>query len=66
MPEAADYDAPPEAWSGQRPQTPDDLPMIGRAGAENLFVNAGHGSLGWTFAFGSAERLLTAIEHAGA
>lgn len=61
MPEAARYDEAPEAWAGLRPQTPDDLPMIGRAGLENLFVNAGHGSLGWTFAFGSAERLLDAV-----
>jgi D-amino-acid dehydrogenase len=61
MPGAARYDDAPEAWAGLRPQTPDDLPMIGRAGAENLFVNAGQGSLGWTFAFGSAERLLQAV-----
>lgn len=61
MPQAARFDAAPEPWIGSRPQTPDDLPMIGRAGAENLFVNAGHGSLGWTLAFGSAERLLQAV-----
>ncbi|MFC2969719.1 FAD-dependent oxidoreductase [Acidimangrovimonas pyrenivorans] len=61
MPGAAEYDAAPEAWAGLRPQTPDDLPMIGRAGADNLFVTAGQGSLGWTFAFGSAERLLQAV-----
>jgi D-amino-acid dehydrogenase len=36
--------------------------MIGQAGAENLFVNAGHGSLGWTLAFGSAEALLQSIK----
>jgi glycine/D-amino acid oxidase-like deaminating enzyme len=35
--------------------------MIGRAGAANLFVNAGHGSLGWTLAFGSAEKLLQVV-----
>jgi len=35
--------------------------MIGRAEFENLFVNAGHGSLGWTLAFGSAERLLHTV-----
>ncbi len=58
MPEAADYHKPPDIWAGLRPHTPDDLPMIGRAGAENLYVNAGHGSLGWTLAFGAAEALL--------
>lgn len=61
MPGAAEYDATPRAWAGLRPQTPDDLPMIGRAGEANLYVNAGQGSLGWTFAFGSAERLLEAV-----
>lgn len=62
MPEAANFAEPPMAWVGARPQTPDDMPMIGQAGAENLFVNAGHGSLGWTLAFGSAEALLQSIK----
>ncbi len=62
VPAAARYGDTPEVWAGARPQTPDDLPMIGRAGEQNLFVNAGHGSLGWTLAFGSAEVLLQAIK----
>ena len=62
MPHAADYDEPPEVWTGRRPQTSDDVPMIGAAGAQNLFVNAGHGSLGWTLALGSAEVLMQKIE----
>ncbi len=61
MPRGAQYDAAPEVWVGIRPQTPDDLPMIGQAGATNLFVNAGHGSLGWTLAAGSAEVLAEKI-----
>ncbi len=61
MPKAARYDAAPDVWVGIRPQTPDDLPMIGQAGAANLFVNAGHGSLGWTLAAGSAEVLAEKI-----
>lgn len=64
MPKAARYDLAPEVWVGIRPQTPDDLPMIGLAGAQNLFVNAGHGSLGWTLALGSAEVLMDAINAA--
>ncbi len=64
MPGAADWTAPAEVWAGLRPQTPDDLPMIGQAGALNLYVNAGHGSLGWTLAFGSAERLLQVVSEA--
>ena len=62
MPNAAQYEAVPEIWTGRRPQTPDDLPMIGAAGAQNLFVNAGHGSLGWTLALGSAAILTEQVE----
>ena len=61
MPEAANYDEDPVAWTGLRPQTPDDLPMIGKAGFENLYINAGHGSSGWILALGSAEELLEKI-----
>jgi D-amino-acid dehydrogenase len=57
MPEAAAFDTAPDIWTGWRPTTPDDLPMTGRAGAVNLYVNAGHGSLGFTLAFGSAAVL---------
>lgn len=64
MPNAARYDVAPEVWVGRRPQTPDDVPMIGQAGAQNLFVNAGHGSLGWTLALGSAAELLDKIKAA--
>lgn len=65
MPRGAQYDVAPDVWAGIRPQTPDDLPMIGAAGAANLFVNAGHGSLGWTLAAGSAEVLAEKIAAAG-
>lgn len=61
MPSAANYTSTPDVWVGIRPQTPDDLPMIGACGADNLFVNAGHGSLGWTLALGSAEMLMQKI-----
>ncbi|MGR3291053.1 MAG: FAD-dependent oxidoreductase [Paracoccaceae bacterium] len=64
MPGAADYAQQPEVWTGSRPTTPDDLPMIGRSGTDNLFVNAGHGSLGWTLALGAAEILLESVENA--
>jgi D-amino-acid dehydrogenase len=63
MPEAAIYDHTPDVWVGFRPTTPDDLPMIGRMGPGNLYVNAGHGSLGWTLALGSAEILLNTIQN---
>ena len=42
-------------WTGLRPMTPDGTPVIGRARQPNLYVNAGHGTLGWTMACGSAR-----------
>ncbi|MFD2738684.1 D-amino acid dehydrogenase [Sulfitobacter aestuarii] len=44
-------------WTGLRPMTPDGTPVIGRAGAANLFLNTGHGTLGWTMAAGSGQLL---------
>ncbi|TMW65167.1 hypothetical protein Poli38472_009334 [Pythium oligandrum] len=44
-----------------RPVTPDDVPLIGRTRIENLFVNAGHGSKGWTLSFGAAALLADCI-----
>jgi D-amino-acid dehydrogenase len=64
MPQAALFDETPDIWVGFRPTTPDDLPMIGRVNSDNLYVNAGHGSLGWTLALGSAEILLEKISGA--
>jgi D-amino-acid dehydrogenase len=51
---------PVRHWSGLRPMTPDGRPLIGPTRYKNLFVNTGHGPLGWTLACGSA-RLLTAL-----
>jgi D-amino-acid dehydrogenase len=42
-------------WSGLRPMTPDGTPIIGRSRISNLFLNCGHGTLGWTMACGSAH-----------
>jgi D-amino-acid dehydrogenase len=47
-------------WTGLRPMTPSGRPLIGRTRLANLFVNTGHGHLGWTLAAGSA-RLIAAI-----
>jgi D-amino-acid dehydrogenase len=41
-------------WAGLRPMTPDGPPIIGRTRLPNLFLNTGHGTLGWTMACGSA------------
>lgn len=45
-------------WSGLRPMTPDGTPVLGRAERyPNLFMNTGHGTLGWTMAAGSGRVL---------
>ena len=47
-------------WAGLRPMTPDNPPVIGATPYRNLFLNTGHGALGWTMACGSG-RLVTDI-----
>jgi len=42
-------------WAGLRPATPDGVPLLGRGKHENLLLNTGHGTLGWTMAAGSAR-----------
>lgn len=45
------------AWTGLRPMSADGLPYVGPAGPRGLWVNTGHGHLGWTMAMGSAEMM---------
>ncbi len=42
-------------WAGLRPMTPDGTPIVGRSTVPNLFLNTGHGTLGWTMAAGSGR-----------
>ncbi|WP_260926796.1 D-amino acid dehydrogenase [Novosphingobium sp. 9] len=42
-------------WCGLRPMTPDSVPVIGATKIDNLFLNCGHGTLGWTMACGSGH-----------
>ena len=53
-------------WAGLRPATPTALPLIGRhlKGPDNLIFNVGHGALGFTLAFGSAERVTSLLSRA--
>jgi D-amino-acid dehydrogenase len=44
-------------WTGLRPATPDNVPLVGRTRYPNLFLNTGHGTLGWTLACGSGQAL---------
>ena len=53
-PDAADFDRP-QYWAGLRPMTPDGPPILGRTPVTNLFLNAGHGSQGWSMACGSGR-----------
>jgi D-amino-acid dehydrogenase len=46
-----------ENWAGLRPATPNNVPVIGRTRFPNLYLNTGHGTLGWTLACGSAAAL---------
>lgn len=44
-------------WAGLRPATPSNVPLIGRTRYANLYLNTGHGTLGWTLAAGSGQAL---------
>lgn len=56
MPRAGRYDdAVP--WAGLRPATPSGAPIVGPSGVPGLWLNLGHGALGFTFACGTAELL---------
>jgi D-amino-acid dehydrogenase len=47
----------PQFWTGLRPATPTNIPLIGRTRLEKLWINAGHGTLGWTHGAGSGKAL---------
>ncbi len=46
-----------DRWAGLRPATPTNVPLIGRTRLRNLYLNTGHGTLGWTLACGSGSAL---------
>ena len=66
FPQASDYVAL-DRWAGLRPATPTGLPIVGTlAGAPgNLLFNTGHGALGFTLAFGTAQTLLESMSSVG-
>lgn len=61
MPEAGHWDQA-EFWSGLRPATPSNVPYIGKSHFANLYLNTGHGTLGWTHSCGSAAALADIID----
>ncbi len=44
-------------WTGLRPATPSNVPIIGRSKLPNLYLNTGHGTLGWTHSCGSGKSI---------
>ncbi len=52
-------------WAGLRPSTPGNVPCIGRTRYRNLFLNTGHGTLGWTHACGSGAALADIVSGRG-
>lgn len=56
FPSACDYDNP-TYWTGLRPLTPSNVPYIGKTKFGNLFLNTGHGTLGWTMGCGSGRAI---------
>lgn len=56
FPDACDYDNP-TYWAGLRPLTPSNVPYIGRTRVANLYLNTGHGTLGWTMGCGSGRAI---------
>lgn len=50
-----------EFWTGLRPATPSNVPIVGRSRVPNLWLNTGHGSLGWTLGCGSSKALAALV-----
>ena len=61
FPNAGDWSKVTE-WAGLRPATPGNVPIIGKTQVKNLFINTGHGTLGWTLACGSANAIADIID----
>jgi D-amino-acid dehydrogenase len=60
FPDGADY-ANATQWAGLRPMTPKGTPILGPSPLPNLFLNTGHGHIGWTMSLGSARIVADAI-----
>lgn len=61
FPNAADWSRP-EYWAGLRPMTPEGTPIMGPSKHENMWLNTGHGHMGWTMACGSARLAVDMIK----
>ena len=61
FPNALDFDRV-QYWSGLRPSTPSNVPLIGPSSVPNLYLNSGHGTLGWTMGVGSGRAMADIID----
>ena len=61
FPEGPDYERA-VSWSGLRPATPDSAPILGACNLNNLLLNTGHGTLGWTHACGSGKIIADLVD----
>ncbi len=61
FPKAGDYSGEVGAWTGLRPVTPNSQPILGKSKVTGLFLNCGHGSLGWTLSMASAVKVASEI-----
>jgi D-amino-acid dehydrogenase len=59
---SAEEGGSPNYWAGLRPATPTNIPIIGKTKVGKLWVNAGHGTLGWTHGAGSGKALAALID----
>jgi D-amino-acid dehydrogenase len=62
FPGAGDADQA-QFWTGLRPATPSNLPIIGRSKIAKLYLNTGHGTLGWTHACGSGKSIARIVSN---
>lgn len=60
FPSAGDFSAA-QFWSGLRPATPSNLPYVGKTRVRNLWLNTGHGTLGWTMGAATGHRIAEMI-----
>jgi len=52
----------PRYWAGLRPLTPSNVPYLGQSRIKGLYLNTGHGTLGWTLAAGSGQLIANILD----
>ncbi|MEX2746373.1 FAD-dependent oxidoreductase [Rhizobium mongolense] len=61
FPKAGDYNGEVNPWTGLRPVTPNSKPIVGSTKIKGVFLNCGHGSLGWTLSMATANKVADEI-----